>query len=115
MSESVQTTYEEATRCPKCNIPGEVRKIIPAPNIRGAKLHTVYCISKLCPWYDTCWMVQINLDGSVPEPKNHLNSPKAYVGFEGHEQMARDLEAALMAQTAAETQGSNAEIRNPRG
>jgi hypothetical protein len=120
MAESQDSTYEEATRCPKCGNPGNVRKKTAAPreaNLpRGTTIHHVYCEHELCPWYDTTWMVQVNADGSVPPPKNHRGQPKIYQGFENHDQMARDITAAMEAQVRRETDPdqSQHEIRGPR-
>lgn len=106
------STYEEATRCPKCGKPGNVRSQRKAPNVRGAMLHIVYCENPLCRWDQQCWMVQVNADGSVPPPSDHRNEPKVYVGFENHDELARRIIASLEAQLETETSG-NGEIRNP--
>lgn len=102
MTESVQSTYEEATRCPKCSLPGEVKIKRPAPADahlpRGTEIHTVYCKTTLCPWYNTCWIVQVNPDGSVPPPKNHTREPKVYSGIEGHDELAAQLIAGIKAE-----------------
>lgn len=110
---SQESIFEEAKRCPKCGKPGNDRTMYPAPKVRGAMIHMIYCENKLCTWFDTCWMVQVNADGSIPPPQNHSREPKVYVGFENHDQMARDIRAQLEAQTKAETEGRHAEIRNP--
>lgn len=108
------STFEEAKRCPRCNQPGEDRKQIPAPGIPGAKVHTIYCVSQLCPWYDTPWLVQVNSDGSIPQPQDHTRTPKVYQGFETHDQLARDIERALSLQKQLETQkDGHGEVRNP--
>lgn len=114
---TTETTYEAACRCPKCSQPGHVRVKAPAPKgaklPRGTQIHHVYCENKLCPWLDSCWMVQVNADGSVPPPRNHRGEPKLYAGFEKDAQMARDLLAALQMQADAQTK-PGAEIRGPR-
>lgn len=108
------TSYEEACRCPKCGKPGEVTDKSPAKNLkRGTALHTVYCRTELCRWFNTCWYVQVNPDGSVPEAKNHTGEPKLYQGFENHDQMARDIMRALEAQSDAEIRPGS-EIRGKR-
>lgn len=114
MTDSTQTTYEEATRCPKCSQPGNVRIKRSAPNIkpRGAMVHTVYCENQLCLWYNTCWMVQVNADGSIPPPQDHTRSPKVYQGFEEHDQMARDIMNSMNRQVELEKEGGG-EVRNP--
>lgn len=108
-----QTTFEEAARCPKCKLPGNVRKSQPLPNKPGAKLHHIYCESKTCPWYNTCWMVQTNADGSVPPPQHHSGSPKVYVGFEGHDRLAAQLRAAMELDRKSTGEGG-AEVRRGR-
>jgi hypothetical protein len=114
------TSYEEATRCPKCGNPGDVVKKEAAPagaNLpRGTQIHTVYCRHPLCPWYNTCWLVQVNSDGSVPPPQNHTFSPKLYHGFEGHDEEAARIVASLRATQQLSLQpDKHGEIRNPRG
>lgn len=110
----VESTFEEAKRCPKCNQPGDDRSQIKSTGVRGATVHQIYCMTKLCPWYDTPWLVQVNADGTIPQPTDHTNSSKVYVGFEQHDQIARDIEAALRAQAELETQrDGHGEIRNP--
>jgi hypothetical protein len=112
--ETQDTTYEEARRCPKCGNPGEVDSIKDGPrNLpRGTKIHTVYCRNQVCPWLDTCWLVQVNSDGTVPPPSNHKGERKLYEHFEDHDQMARDIMSALQAQQDATTK-PGAEVRNP--
>jgi hypothetical protein len=70
--EMSETTLEEARRCPKCEQPGESAGVRPATGIdvtRGAQLHTFVCMNKQCRWYgQVCRIVQVNPDGSIPEP-----------------------------------------------
>lgn len=103
-----QSTYEEATTCPKCGKQGNVRKREPVPRKSGlpygTMLHTAYCENQLCPWYNlVCRLVQVNPDGSIPPPTDHRGKPKVYEHFEGHDQMARDIMKALNRQVEAET------------
>lgn len=115
MSES-RTTFEEAKVCPKCAKPGEDRMTKPAGRDLplGTTIHMIYCNTELCPWYNTCWMVQVNPDGSIPPPKNHTMSPKLYSGFEGHNEEAERVLAYVKAEEARQRE-VGAEIRNPRG
>lgn len=108
-------TFEEARRCPICGNPGEDRKAIKSTAIAGAKLHYIYCVTQLCRWYDTFWIVQVNKDGSIPPPTNHTGEKKVYEGFEGHDQKAEELVNMLKKNAQAETQPGGVEIRNPRG
>jgi hypothetical protein len=120
--EQGQTTYEEATRCPKCEQPGNVRLKEPAgrpapgttPLPKGTQLHTVYCENTFCKWYNSCWIVQVNPDGTVPAAKNHTGEPKIYQGQENADQVARDILRALEIQNQRSTE-PGAEIRNPFG
>jgi hypothetical protein len=101
MTESVESTYEEATRCPKCRKPGEVtRKDKTGKQSRlpkGTMVHTVYCRNQICPWLDTCWLVQVNKDGTVPPPTNHKGQAKIYPTerFKDHDEMAKRVVDAL--------------------
>lgn len=133
MSEGgTQSTLEEATRCPKCQQPGEVVSTKEAPRDHGlpagTKYLTVYCrntdtptfsssFSPLspgarCKWADTCWIVQVNPDGSVPPPQDHSKTPKNYVGFEGHDEEAQRVLNALTWEEQAQRKPGH-EMRNP--
>jgi len=78
--QGVQSTYEEATRCPKCKVPGQVTSKTPARGDArpGTTVHMVYCRNDQCQWFDTNWVVQVNPDGSVPPPQNHGAHNKNY-------------------------------------
>lgn len=112
-------TYEEATRCPKCQQPGDVGKKVPAEaSIRegiriGTMIHTVFCRNDRCKWFNTCWMVQVNPDGTVPPPTDHTGRPKKYQNFATDDQTRRIVDS-IQRQLDAETQ-VNSEIRNPHG
>ena len=57
-------TFEEASRCPKCDNPGEQKEK------RADRTHDLYiftCQNKVCLWYQTDWVVQRNSDGTIPE------------------------------------------------
>ena len=86
-------SYQEAIVCPECKMTGNVRLKRVAPKQaglpRGTMVHSVYCENKLCSWYNTAWMIQVNPDGSVPAPRDHRGEPKIYEGFQGHDEMAR--------------------------
>ena len=115
-----QTTYEQAKRCPKCGQSGDVRtiRLVPASAglPRGTSVHTVYCVTELCKWYDTPWNIQVNADGSIPPPQNHTGTKKVYAGTEGHDEFAARFIAGLKHQLEQETQrkpdGTSYEIRN---
>ncbi len=57
------TSYEKATRCPKCEFTGAIRKT----KLKDGELHTVTCMNERCEWYDTNWVVVILSDGSIAE------------------------------------------------
>lgn len=112
----MSTSYEDATRCPKCQEPGNVRQKRPAPkgaNLpRGTSIHTVYCVNERCKWFETPWLVQINADGTVPEPKDHRGAQKTYAGVEGHDAEAQRIINALTMQRELETKrGGHGEVR----
>jgi len=63
----MSATWEEARKCPKCNLSGEPRGG-PKPSLRpGVKLINVFCTTETCRWFGTSWVVQINEDGSIPD------------------------------------------------
>lgn len=108
----MQTGFEEAKLCPKCGQPGEDRKQKASSSIVGATIHFIYCVTKLCSWYDTAWLVQVNADGTIPSPRDHTYSPKIYEGFADHDRIAKNIIANLEAQRALETQaGGHGEVR----
>jgi hypothetical protein len=114
MPESVESTYEEATRCPKCGKPGDVRSKQAAPKtlLPGTQIHHVYCITELCRWYNTAWMVQVNRDGSVPPPTNHTGRNKMYIQDKDADRMAAEIRASIDRQIEIETQhGGHGEVR----
>ena len=106
-------SFEDAKQCPKCKQPGEEVGTRPAPKgaTKGSKLVTIKCKNERCVWFDTIWYVQLNPDGSVPEPKDHRGEPKLYEGFEGHDELARQISDALEAERILSQQ--HGEIRNP--
>lgn len=114
-----QPTFEEARNCPRCGMPGEDRQTIPAPPAaglkRGTTIHLIYCVTEMCRWFDTCWHVQINPDGSIPPPKDHTGEPKLYANIEGHDELAKKIQEALELQRLQEIEPGKREIRNPRG
>jgi hypothetical protein len=86
------TTYEQATRCPKCETPGKlVNTTRPPANVRtgiarGTKVETYECVNERCVYGPQKqmdlpgerWAVQINPDGTIP-PKGSIEAePKEY-------------------------------------
>lgn len=66
-------TLEDATRCPKCSMPGDKRSSQSAR--RGSTVFVYACLNERCSWFDTTWLVQVNADGSIPE---RTAGPKEY-------------------------------------
>jgi hypothetical protein len=107
MTDSVQTTFEEASRCPNCKQPGKDTKAIPIPPgtpgvTKGAKIHTIECQN--CDF--GVWLVQVDPDGSVPPPQDHTKKQKLYLGFEGHDEAAMELARRVREGIAQEAQHS---------
>jgi hypothetical protein len=114
------TTFEEAKKCPKCGKPGEDAGVRRAPGnlgSQGVTLHTIFCRTELCRWYNTPYYIQVNADGSVPPPRDHTGEPKLYQGFEDHDRIAAEIEAAVRNTDALSRRSGTSEayeIRNPR-
>lgn len=107
MSEEAPT-FEEAKLCPKCGKPGEDMGGRPARR-RGVKVHTIYCRTELCKWYNTSWLIQVNEDGSIPQAYSQIGEkqfPKV-----SQESITR-INEALDRQLDAEKRGDG-EVRNP--
>ena len=61
------TRYEEARRCPKCGNPGAEAGSRRGPH--GSTLNNFICKNTVCRWFEQiCSVVQINADGTIPEP-----------------------------------------------
>lgn len=67
------TSYEDAKHCPKCDLTGELTKVSSAGRgaPRGTQVHTLTCRNSRCSWCDTNWDIQVNPDGTIPEPRKH--------------------------------------------
>jgi len=76
MSDSVQTTLEEASRCPRCEQPGEFAGERELKSVRNAKLKMFTCKNSRCKWFNTPWSVQVNANGTIPPAL--LNRPKQF-------------------------------------
>jgi hypothetical protein len=63
----VDTTYEKARRCPKCDQPGKDIGSKAGPH--GSAIHTIMCMNEgRCSWSGTTYLVQVMSDGTVAEP-----------------------------------------------
>jgi hypothetical protein len=61
------TTFDVAKKCPKCNNYGEIVKENPGSvSHPDSKVYTIRCETKLCRWYNTTWIVEVDKDGKVP-------------------------------------------------
>lgn len=58
-------SFDEAAKCPKCKHTGETVSQRPAQTGNGT-VFTLECKNKVCPWYETTWIVQRKPDGTVP-------------------------------------------------
>ena|SRR5687767_9371899 len=68
------TSWDEASRCPKCETAGEVVDERKAPT--PGKLVTLTCPNKRCRWFGTNFQVKVNPDGTIPDPIT--KRPKAF-------------------------------------
>lgn len=70
-------TLEEASHCPRCKEVGEQG----APQVSaepGIRIIVFTCRNERCRWYNTGWPVQLNPDGSIPEPSETPRGPKQF-------------------------------------
>lgn len=100
-------TFEEASRCPKCDRPGKEVACKPGAR-RGVMVHVIECVTELCKWHGERWFVQVNDDGSIP---------KAYsqIGKKQYQTISKESETrineAIQSQLDAETRKGGGEIR----
>jgi hypothetical protein len=104
------TTFNDAKRCPKCDMPGDDVSSQPAKR-RGTVVHVIFCRNDGCNWYNTSWLVQVNEDGTIPEPYSQIG-PKQYPKLSAETETR--VQEAIQKQLQAETQ-PGAEVRNPHG
>lgn len=68
----MDTTFEEAKRCPKCEQPGQETGRISVKDtsvLPGTKVATIRCDNSRCKWQGESWIVQVNPDGTIPPAK----------------------------------------------
>jgi hypothetical protein len=102
---SSDTLYEEAKRCPKCKLPGFLRQTLPIPEKPGAKMEVFVCVNgdltdpdeARCRWFNQTWLVQINRDGTIPQP-NHSPDDKRFPNAERLDTVGRHYTETLMEQ-----------------
>ena len=61
-------SFEDAQRCPRCDVPGEIMSTRNARDNKGkpTKIHILRCQNIRCSWFQTDWVVQQLEDGTVP-------------------------------------------------
>jgi hypothetical protein len=68
----VDSTLDEARRCPTCNELGKSAGRRPLPKKKfeppPGELHIFRCANTRCKRFDRDWIVQVRPDGTVPEP-----------------------------------------------
>jgi hypothetical protein len=68
-----ETTFEIASRCPKCQEPCAAVKVTKLP--QGGKVHVFECRNDRCTDFENRRIVQTNPDGSIPQAHK---GPKAF-------------------------------------
>ncbi len=60
-----ETTLATAKKCPKCNNVGDLISKQPTevPELTG---YVFQCMNKVCPWFNTRWVVTADEDDKVP-------------------------------------------------
>lgn len=113
-----ETTYEEAKRCPRCGIPGDHTSTTPGKDRRGkpVSIHMIFCRTEGCRWENTSWVIQVNPDGSIPQPDSERDAmrEKAFpkrLELPGDEQR---IIQAIERQVQAEIQPGGGEIGGRR-
>jgi len=71
------TTLEEASRCSKCDNPGEYTGEQRLESVRGSKIKTFTCRNARCKWFNqVCAVVQVDVNGTIPPAT--LQRPKQF-------------------------------------
>lgn len=70
-------TLEEASRCPKCQEVGD-QGAPQRSNKPGVNIIPFTCKNERCRWYNTAWLVQVNPDGTIPDPSEVPRGPKQF-------------------------------------
>lgn len=87
-------TLDEAKRCPDCKRDGVLQRTEQQPD--GNSMHVYVCMYERCEGYRLIWNVTVFSDGTVPDPTNFANMPKAikYSHNSELEQLIRDARAS---------------------
>jgi hypothetical protein len=67
-------TYEQASRCPRCDQPGE--ETVTRPGSRKSTIYILTCRNSACRWYNTRWVVQRLEDGTIPVRASGAEEPR---------------------------------------
>jgi hypothetical protein len=63
----LDTTFDQARRCPICDEPGKEKGTRPGP--RGSTFHEIVCVNSRCRWFGSDpYIIQVRADGTIPEP-----------------------------------------------
>jgi hypothetical protein len=74
----VDSTFDEARRCPACKEPG--RRSYTQPQADGSKVETYMCDNARCEFSEVGWIIQVLPDGSVA-PKRSQAELRANKNF----------------------------------
>lgn len=116
----MNTTVEEAKKCPKCGQYGQQMSSTPVstgPNsdIRpGTKALIMTCVNQACRWFSTQWPIQVNPDGTVPVASASYHKANKQYPTISKERIAGLIEAteALAAEEIKkQADGSSPELR----
>jgi hypothetical protein len=108
VQEGSATPYDVASRCPKCDMPGDLHNKIPAKPgtaASGTTIHLFYCRNDQCRWGqdEVSWIVQVNPDGTVPPANTGRSREKAFPTLKGPDgeemRVLRTIEKQLKAET----------------
>lgn len=105
------TTWETASKCPKCETQGVEVKVIPIPYRVGAQGHIMVCPNtERCRWAEEKirWIVQVNPNGTIPiqepGPKQYPKLPS--ISDDDLQQRLKDIEQGPL---------KGGEVQNPFG
>lgn len=102
-TESSTASWEEASRCPKCDNQGVKVAEIRLDRHQGKSI-TLECQHELCRWYKQRWIVQVKPDGSIPVRNNQR-------GESAFPKLRESSELAQQARDALAQLGNAAEVR----
>jgi hypothetical protein len=110
------STYDEARRCPRCGIPGDVvsKNVVRSQELRpGTTAHVIFCRNRDCTWLDTSWVVQVNPDGTIPPPNYGRDRQPKQFPVNLHDSEVKRIVDGIEKQVNQETQPGGGEV-SPR-